>query len=58
MPSVARSVAVVFRHDSGVFLWALCDEDAHGVETTRDEAERKAEAAYRHARGLLGGVSP
>mgnify|MGYP001594677137 FL=1 len=53
-----RAVAVaVVRHDeAGPYLWALIAGNVEGVESTRDEAERKAEAAYRHARGLLGGV--
>jgi hypothetical protein len=53
----ARSVAVVQRSVAGPYLWALCGHASiDGVESTRDEAERKAEAAYRHARGLLGSV--
>lgn len=58
----ARVVAVaVVRHDeAGPYLWALVASGprVEGVESTRDEAERQAEAAYRHARGLLGRVTP
>lgn len=50
------TVAVIRQDSGGGWYWSLCAYNVEGVETTLEEAERKAEAAYRHARGLLGGV--
>ena len=49
------AAAVVLELTNG-YAWALVHAKAQGVETTREEAERKAGEAYRHAAGLLGGV--
>lgn len=60
--SSGRTLAVaVYRRERDGYRWGLVapvSTTIEGIERDRDEAERKAEAAYRHARGLLGSVTP
>ena len=57
------AVAVILSNGRGLpcgewYRWSLIRGQGEGVELSRDDAECKAEAAYRHARGLLGSVTP